>query len=375
MMDQCHFPFFQILQADPGSKARRGRLVTPHGMVETPAFMPVGTQATVKAMTPAELEELGVPMILANAYHLHVRPGAGLIARAGGLHRFMGWCRPILTDSGGFQVFSLATTRTIRADGVEFNSHVDGQRLFLGPREAMAIQEELGSDIAMVFDECAPYPCDHEYACQAVERTLTWAAVCSQQARAAGQQVFGIVQGGVYGDLRRQCAERLVAMGFDGYAVGGVSVGEPQDLMLESAAASLEQLPAGCPRYLMGVGHMRQIVEAVALGIDMFDCVIPTRVARNGSALTRTGRYPLKAARFKEDAEPIESGCACYACRTFSRAYVRHLLNTDEILGVRLLTIHNLHRYMDFMREIQAALEAGTFAQFRGMIRATVTKE
>jgi queuine tRNA-ribosyltransferase len=337
--------------------------------------MPVGTQATVKAMTPAELETLGVSMILSNTYHLHVRPGEDLIARAGGLHRFMGWNRPILTDSGGFQVFSLAGMRTIREDGVEFNSHVDGQRLFLGPREAMAIQKALGSDIAMVFDECAPYPCDHEYACQAMERTLTWAAVCSQQERAAGQQVFGIVQGGTYGDLRGQCAERLAAMGFDGYAVGGISVGEPEDLMLASAAAGLDHLSADVPRYLMGVGHMRQIVEAVALGVDMFDCVIPTRVARNGSAVTRAGRYPLKAARYKEDAEPIESGCACYACRNFTRAYVRHLLNTDEILGVRLLTLHNLHCYMDFMRDMQAAIEKGAFDQFRKMVRETVVKE
>ncbi|MDD5677169.1 MAG: tRNA guanosine(34) transglycosylase Tgt [Kiritimatiellae bacterium] len=374
-MKQNNSNAFQILQTDSGTRARRGRLMTSHGMVETPVFMPVGTQATVKAMTPAELEADGVSMILSNAYHLHVRPGEDLIARAGGLHRFMGWQRPILTDSGGFQVFSLATMRKIREDGVEFNSHVDGRRLFLGPREAMAIQRGLGSDIAMVFDECAPYPCDHKYACQAMERTLTWAAVCSQQARADGQQVFGIVQGGTYDDLRRQCAERLAAMGFDGYAVGGVSVGESEDLMLASASVSLAQLPEEVPRYLMGVGHMRQIVEAVALGIDMFDCVIPTRVARNGSALTRTGRYPLKAARYKEDAEPIERGCGCYACRTFSRAYVRHLLNTDEILGVRLLTIHNLHRYMEFMRDIQVALETGAFAQFRKTIRETVVKE
>ncbi len=349
--------------------------MTSHGAVETPVFMPVGTQATVKAMTPAELEELNVAMILSNTYHLHVRPGEDLIARAGGLHCFMGWRHPILTDSGGFQVFSLATMRKIREDGVEFNSHVDGRRLFLGPRESMAIQKALGSDIAMVFDECAPYPCSYEYACQAMHRTITWAAVCSQQERAAGQKVFGIVQGGVYDDLRGQCAERLAAMNFDGYAVGGVSVGEPEELMLASASAGLAPLPAGVPRYLMGVGHMRQIVEAVALGIDMFDCVIPTRVARNGSAVTRTGRYPLKAARYKEEKEPIEPGCACYACRNFSRAYVRHLLNTDEILGVRLLTIHNLRCYMDFMREMQAAIEAGTFTEFRKTIRETVAKE
>ncbi len=337
--------------------------------------MPVGTQATVKSMTPAELETLGVSTILANAYHLHIRPGADLIARVGGLHRFMGWRRPILTDSGGFQVFSLASMRTIRADGVEFNSHVDGRRLFLGPREAMAIQKDLGSDIAMAFDECAPYPCNYEYACQAMERTITWAAVCSQQARAVGQQIFGIVQGGAYGDLRKQCAERLAVMGFDGYAVGGISVGEPEELMLASASAGLDPLPAEAPHYLMGIGHMRQIVEAVALGVDMFDCVIPTRVARNGSAVTRMGRYPLKAAQYKESLGPIEQGCACYACRSFSRAYIRHLLNTDEILGVRLLTIHNLHCYMEFMRDIQVALENGTFAQFRKKIRETITKE
>lgn len=366
---------FQILQNDPDSRARRGQLITPHGAVATPVFMPVGTYAAVKAMTPAELEAAGVQMILSNAYHLHIRPGESLIARAGGLHRFMGWPGPILTDSGGFQVFSLASKRTIGAEGVEFSSHVDGRRFFLGPREAMAIQKALLSDIAMVFDECAPYPCDRDYACQAMERTLSWAAVCSREVRAPGQQLFGIVQGGTYSDLRRQCAERLVAIGFDGYAVGGVSVGEPDDLRLESTAASLELLPKDAPRYLMGVGYMRQIVEAVALGVDMFDCVIPTRVARNGSALTRTGRWAVKTASNKEDVEPIERGCVCYACRTFSRAYIRHLLNTNEILGVRLLTIHNLHRYMDFMREIHAALETGTFTQFRQMIRETVVKE
>lgn len=326
-------------------------------------------------MTPEELETMGVSMILSNAYHLNLRPGADLIARAGGLHRFMGWRRPILTDSGGFQVFSLAATRKIRPDGVEFNSHVDGRRLFMGPRESMAIQQALGSDIAMAFDECAPYPCDYEYACQAMERTLTWAAVCSQQSRLNGQQIFGIVQGGIYGDLRRQCAERLAALDFDGYAIGGVSVGEPEDLMLNCANAGLAPLPPDAPRYLMGVGQMRQIVEAVALGIDMFDCVIPTRVARNGSALTRTGRYPVKAAVYKEDSEPIENGCSCYACQKYTRAYIRHLLNTDEILGIRLLTTHNIHRYMDFMRSIQTAIDTGTFSKFRKMVRETVIKE
>ncbi|MBI2440763.1 MAG: tRNA guanosine(34) transglycosylase Tgt [Lentisphaerae bacterium] len=366
---------FKVLQNDPDSRARRGQLDTAHGPVATPVFMPVGTQAAVKAMTPAELEACGVGMILANAYHLHIRPGAAVIKNAGGLHRFMSWPHPLLTDSGGFQVFSLATLRTVRDGGVEFNSHVDGRRLFLGPREAMAIQKDLAADIAMVFDECAPYPCEREYACQAMERSLRWAAICAQEERAPGQQLFGIVQGSTYGDLRRQCAERLVAIGFDGYAVGGVSVGEPEDLRMESTAESLALLPAEAPRYLMGVGHMRQIVEAVALGVDMFDCVIPTRVARNGSALTRAGRWTIRTASYKEDVEPIESGCACYACRNFSRAYIRHLLNANEILGVRLLTIHNLHHYMDFMRSIHDALEKGAFSQFRQTVRKTVVKE
>ena len=368
-------PAFQVLRTDPGSRARRGRLATPRGAVETPVFMPVGTQATVKAMTPAELEENGVTMILANAYHLHLRPGKEVVEGAGGLHRFMGWPRPILTDSGGFQVFSLSSLRTVTPEGVFFRSHLDGSRLFLGPREAMAVQRALGSDIAMVFDECAPYPCAYEYACQAVERTLTWAAVCARQERAAGQQVFGIVQGGVYADLRRRCAEELAALGFDGYAIGGVSVGEPEEALLEGTAAGVAALPAEAPRYLMGVGRLRQIVDAVALGVDMFDCVIPTRVARNGSALTAEGRMPLKAARYKEDQGPIETSCPCYACRTFSRAYIRHLLNTDEILGVRLLTLHNVRWYMDFMQVLRTALEAGTFAEFRNRVKHTILKE
>lgn len=367
--------FFEITHRDPDSRARSGRLITPHGATTTPVFMPVGTQATVKAMTPRELEELGVPLILANAYHLNIRPGLEIIRRAGGLHRFMGWSKPILTDSGGFQVFSLATLRKIRADGVEFTAPFDGQRLFLGPVEVMAIQRVIGADIAMAFDECLAYPAEYESACQTVERTLRWAALCAKQPRADGQRIFSIVQGGVFPDLRRRCAEALVDIGWDGYAIGGVSVGEPEAELLSSVEQTVAHLPVDRPRYLMGVGLMHQIVEAVAMGVDMFDCVIPTRLARNGSAFTRQGRYPLKAAPYKDDDAPIEPGCGCYACRHFSRAYVRHLLNVGEILGIRLLTGHNLHRYMEFMREIQAALAGGVFAQFRKIVKERLHQE
>ena len=356
---------FEVTHRDASSGARRGRLVTAHGIVETPVFMPVGTQATVKAMAPNELEQLGCEIILSNTYHLNIRPGMEVIEKLGGLHRFMGWNYPILTDSGGFQVFSLSKMNKIRPDGVEFQSHIDGSRLFLGPREAMAIQRTLGSDIAMVFDECPPYPCERDYACQAVDRSLSWAALCAEQPRAAGQLVFGIVQGSVHEDLRRRCAEELVRMNFDGYAIGGVSVGEQEELIYKGVDFSIGSLPADKPRYLMGVGHLPQLVECVARGVDMFDCVAPTRIARNGAAFTRAGRYPVKAGAYKDDARPVEEGCGCYACRTFSRAYVRHLLNTDEILGVRLLTLHNLYRYMEFMKEIRKAIETDTFEAFR----------
>ncbi len=356
---------FEILDTDRNSRARRGRLWTAHGPVETPVFMPVGTQATVKAMTPLELETAGAEIVLGNTYHLYVRPGLATIERHGGLHRFMGWDRPILTDSGGFQVFSLSKLRKIRPDGVEFSSHVDGSRLFLGPREAMDIQRRLGSDIAMVFDECPPYPCTAEYACQAVERTLSWAALCAESRSGNGQLVFGIVQGGEFAELRMRCARELTAIGFDGYAVGGVSVGEPETVMLEATRHGVRELPFERPRYLMGVGVMRQMLEAISLGVDMFDCVMPTRYARHGTALTRFGKYPVKAGEYKDDLRPVEEGCGCYCCSRFSRSYVRHLMNVGEILGVRLLTIHNIHRFMEFMREIQRALETGSFEEFR----------
>lgn len=356
---------FEIIARDSATGARLGRLKTAHGIVDTPVFMPVGSRGTVKAMAPYELEELGAGIILGNTYHLFVRPGVEVIEECGGLHTFMGWRRPILTDSGGFQIFSLASLRKIRDDGVEFASHVDGSPCFLGPVEAMAIQRKLGSDIAMVLDECPPYPCDRDHALKAVERTVAWAARCAEQPRAEGSLVFGIVQGSVYPDLRAVCADRLIGLGLDGYAVGGISVGEPAEIMMRGVRDSVHLLPAAKPRYLMGVGTLEQIVNAVAEGVDMFDCVMPTRLARNGTALTRYGRYAVKGGEYKTDKRPIEDDCGCYACRNFSRAYVRHLLNVNEILGARLLTIHNLYRYLIFMGEIRSALAVGSFGQFR----------
>ena len=360
---------FSVLSEDAATGARCGLLHTAHGVVETPVFMPVGTQATVKSMTPADLERLGVSILLGNTYHLHLRPGMEVIGAAGGLHRFMGWSGPILTDSGGYQVFSLADSRKIQDDGVVFQSHLDGSRLFLGPVEAMGIQRALGSDIAMVFDECLPAGSGRDYACQSTTRTLNWATRCLEQPRASGQLVFGIVQGGAFEDLRRHCARELVGMGFDGYAVGGVSVGEPEDVLLKAVADGVAELPRERPRYLMGVGRMSQMVRAVAMGVDMFDCVMPTRYARNGSAFTRQGVYPVKAAYNRLDQRPVEEGCSCYACQNFTRSYVRHLLHAGEILGLRLLTLHNIHCYMRFMQEMRDAIGNGCFADFAASVK------
>ena len=356
---------FELLKTDDRSQARLGRLITPHGTVETPVFMPVGTQATVKALDPRELEEMGTQIILGNTYHLYIRPGLEILQAAGGLHRFMNWQKPILTDSGGYQVFSLAKIRKIHAHGVEFRSHVDGARLFLGPREAMAIQKVLGSDIAMVFDECPPYDAAPREQRMAVERTLRWARECREQPRAPGQQVFGIVQGGTSAELREHCARELVAMDFDGYAIGGVSVGEPEPEMFRAVELTVPHLPPHKPRYAMGLGTPAQIVELVARGVDMFDCVLPTRVARNGTAFTRKGAFALKGGAYKSDFRPIEEGCDCFACRTFTRAYLRHLLNVNEILGLRMVSVHNTHLYLKLMADIRAALRAGAFEDFR----------
>ncbi len=327
--------------------------------------MPVGSQGAVKSLSPDELRDIGAQMILSNVYHLLVRPGIDVVESCGGIHSFMGWDRPILTDSGGYQVFSLSSRRIVRADGVEFRNHIDGGRVFLGPVEVMAAQRRLGCDIAMTIDECPPYPCERECACQAVERTVQWAARCSREARLPGQLLFGIVQGGTFEDLREQCARQLTALEFDGYAVGGVSVGEPESLLIRTVSATVGFLPPDRPRYLMGVGKMHQIIEAVTQGVDLFDCVLPTRHARNGTAFVREGAYPLKSAEYKTDPRPIEEGCSCYACRTFSRAYIRHLLNVNEMLGIRLLTWHNLHRYMEVMAEMRQAIEGGQFATWR----------
>jgi queuine tRNA-ribosyltransferase len=361
---------FELLHKDVSSKARRGRLWTAHGPVDTPVFMPVGTQGTVKALSPAELEGMDCRIILSNTYHLNDRPGLEVMERVGGLHTFMAWDRAILTDSGGFQVFSLAKLRKITPEGVEFRSHNDGAKHFLGPREAMNIQRILGSDIAMVFDECPPYPCSRDSACQAVERSLSWAALCARQPRAAGQVVFGIVQGGTDPQLRETCARELVKIGFDGYAIGGVSVGEPDEMILPGVEMGIVGLPEERPRYLMGVGGFRQMVESIARGVDMFDCVMPTRVARNGTAVLSTGRrFSVRAGGLKKDRGPIEEGCGCYACRHFSRAYVRHLLNVDEILGARLMTLHNVHVYLELMRRVREAIETDTFDSLRESLK------
>jgi queuine tRNA-ribosyltransferase len=355
---------FTLLHQDSSTQARCAILHTAHGDLETPVFMPVGTQATVKAMTPLELQELGAGIILGNTYHLTLRPGTEIIAAAGGLHGFMGWPGAILTDSGGYQVFSLAKLRKLTPEGVFFQSHIDGSPLFLGPREAMQIQRLLGSDIAMAFDECTPYPCSREQAAASLDLTSKWARQCRDSEPAPGQQVFGIVQGGCHLDLRAQAAAALVDIGFDGYALGGLSVGEPDDEMLPVIAHTAPLLPAQQPRYLMGVGTPPQILRAIALGIDMFDCVLPTRLGRNGSAFTRHGCIPVKAARYKADLEPIEASCTCYACANFSRAYIRHLINANEILASRLLTIHNLHFFLNLTQQARQHIRQGTYAGF-----------
>jgi queuine tRNA-ribosyltransferase len=356
---------FELLNTDPHSRARLGRLTTPRGVIDTPAFMPVGTQGSVKALDPRELREMGTQIILGNTYHLHIRPGLDIITAAGGLHQFINWPHPILTDSGGFQVFSLAKIRKIKPHGVEFRSHLDGSLLFLGPKESMEIQRLLGSDIAMVFDDCPPHTAAPRELRAAVERTLRWAGECRAQPRAPGQLVFGIVQGGADPALREACARELVALDFDGYAIGGVSVGEPEPEMMKAIEVTEPFLPAHKARYAMGLGTPAQLVELVARGVDMFDCVLPTRVARNGTAFTARGAVSVKAGFNKADFRPIEEGCACFACRHFSRAYLRHLLNVGEILGLRMVSVHNSHMYLKLMADIRAALAAGRFADFR----------
>jgi queuine tRNA-ribosyltransferase len=361
---------FQLLKTDFSCKARLGKLTTAHGVIDTPVFMSVGTQGSVKAIDPRELREMGTQIILGNTYHLNIRPGMEIIRMAGGLHKFINWDLPILTDSGGFQVFSLATIRKIKPHGVEFRSHLDGSLLFLGPKEAMGIQRELGSDIAMVFDDCPPHTSTPREFRAAVDRTIRWAGECREQARAPGQLVFGIVQGGIDKGLREECAKALVGLDFDGYAIGGVSVGEPEPEMLKAIEISEPFLPADRPRYAMGLGTPAQLVELVARGVDMFDCVLPTRVARNGTAFTRKGSISIKAGAYKSDFRPIEEDCDCYACRNFTRAYLRHLLNVGEILGLRMLSVHNTRMYLKVMEEVRTAIANGTFADYRARFAA-----
>ena len=355
---------FELLRTDAHTKARLGRLTTAHGVIDTPVYMPVGTQGSVKAIDPRELHEIGTQIILGNTYHLYIRPGLEVIRAAGGLHQFINWQKPILTDSGGFQVFSLAEIRKIKTHGVEFRSHLDGSPLFLGPKEAMEIQRTFGSDIAMAFDECPPHDAPAKEQRLAVERTMRWARECREQPRSDGQLVFGIVQGGSNGELREECAKAIEALDFDGYAIGGVSVGEPEPEMMKAVELTEPFLPANKARYAMGLGTPAQMVELIARGVDMFDCVLPTRVARNGTAYTRKGAIGLKGGSYKLDFGPIEAGCDCFACRLFTRAYLRHLLKANEILGLRMLSVHNSHMYIKVMTDARAAIADGTFAEF-----------
>ena len=396
---------FELLGQDRQTKARRGRLTIAHGVIETPAFMPVGTQGSVKGVSPRELRELNAQIILGNTYHLFVRPGIEVIKHFGGLHKFMNWNGPILTDSGGYQIFSLAKLRKVSEEGAQFQNHVDGTPAFISPEIAMEIQAALGSDIAMVLDECPPWPCERDYAAKSAEMTARWARRCKQASRrlqdltglnsqvskegnaqrptsnterrtensqslntqlsTLNQLVFGIVQGATFDDLRREAAQAIVEIGFDGYAVGGVSVGEPEAEMMRAVEASETFLPSDKPRYAMGLGTPPQLLELIARGMDMFDCVLPTRLARNGTAFTATGTLNLKNAEFTMDKRPIEENCTCPACQEFTRGYIRHLIKAEEILGLRLITIHNLHFYLDLMRQAREKIRAGTFDRFR----------
>lgn len=355
---------YELIKQCPHTGARAGRIHTPHGSFDTPIFMPVGTQASVKTLAPEELKEMGAGIILSNNYHLFLRPGSKLVKEAGGLHKFMNWDRAILTDSGGFQVFSLGDLRKISEEGVTFRSHIDGSKKFLSPEIATQSQMDLGADIIMAFDECVPYPADFKYTRESMELTLRWAQRCKDTMTNPNQGLFGIVQGGMYKDLRIECANRLVDMDFPGYAVGGLSVGEPKELMYEMLDITLEHLPQNKARYLMGVGTPDCLVEGVMRGIDMFDCVYPTRVARNGTAMTWNGRLVIKNAQYEHDYHPIDEHCNCYTCRNYSRAYIRHLVRVNEIFGLRLLTIHNLHFLIDFMRQMRQSIMEDRFPEF-----------
>jgi len=352
---------YEIVKQAEDSSARLGQLQLVHHLVDTPVFMPVGTQATVKALSSEDLYEIGAGIILSNTYHLYLRPGVDLIEKAGGLHGFMNWQRGILTDSGGFQVFSLSKLRQIRDDGVYFNSHIDGSRHFLTPETVMEIQQKLGADIAMCFDECSPYPCSYQEAARAVERTTQWAERCQNAHNRRDQALFGIIQGSVFPDLRETSARGLTALEFPGYAVGGLSVGEPKADMYAMLDLLDTMLPRDKPRYLMGVGAPEDLLEGVRRGIDMFDCVLPTRLARHGSAYTHEGRITVRNAGFADDFRPIDTECGCWVCRNYSRAYIRHLIKAGEILAHRLLTYHNVYFLTKLMEEVRAAIAQDAF--------------
>jgi queuine tRNA-ribosyltransferase len=373
---------FELLATDRHSKARHGCLTTAHGAIDTPAFMPVGTQGSVKGVSPRELRELNAQIVLGNTYHLFVRPGLEVIKHFSGLHNFMNWDGPILTDSGGYQIFSLAKLRKITEEGVEFQNHIDGGRAFISPEIAMEIQMVLGGDITMALDECVPYPCEYEYAAQSAEMTARWAKRCLEWKRRKGETanervaaspirrfvdsiLVGIVQGATFEDLRKGSAQAIVDLDFDAYAIGGVSVGEPEEEMMRAVEWAEPFLPGNKPRYAMGLGTPPQLLELIARGMDMFDCVLPTRLARNGTAFTATGTINLKNAEFILDKNPIEENCVCEACREFSRGYIRHLIKAEEILGLRLITLHNLHFYLNLMNQARSEVEKGTFDQFR----------
>ena len=360
---------YRLLKRDRETKARYGMLSTAHGDIEMPTFMPVGTQATVKTLSNRDLVDAGIEIILSNAYHLYLRPGEEVLKRAGGLHKFCGWRRPILTDSGGFQVFSLATLMKVTKEGVRFSSHLDGSKHFLAPEDVIRLQASFGSDIMMPLDECVHYPCSEDKARDSLGLTTEWARRSKEAHRLyaenSNQLLFGIIQGSSYLNLRREASERLIDIGFDGYAVGGVSVGEPEDLIYEIVNYTTDYMPEDKPRYLMGVGMPLDIIEAVSMGIDMFDCVVPTRNGRSGTAFNLKGKLPLRNNAYISDFSPIDGECGCYTCRNYTRAYIRHLYNTDEILGLRLVSLHNIHFYATLMNNIRKAIKEDKFAEFK----------
>ncbi|WP_132996448.1 tRNA guanosine(34) transglycosylase Tgt [Sporanaerobacter acetigenes] len=357
---------FELLKESSECNARLGELYTPHGVIETPIFMPVGTRATVKAMTPEEVKDLGAQIILSNTYHLYLKPGHKLIEEAGGLHKFMNWDKPILTDSGGFQVFSLGKLRKISEEGVEFRSHIDGSKHFISPEKSIEIQNSLGSDIMMALDECTPYPSDYEYTKESLERTTRWAKRCKEYHKDWDRQaLFGIVQGGMYKDLREQSIKEITDLDLPGYAIGGLSVGEPKELYRDMLSFTAPKLPKNKARYLMGVGSPDYLFDAVISGIDMADCVLPTRIARNGTVLTSHGKLVIKNAEYKRDFGKLDPECDCYTCKNYSRAYIRHLFNVDEILAARLATIHNLYFLIKLMENIRTAIKEDRLLEYR----------